>query len=102
MHNAKPFMPVYIPLAVKSPYHSTWFKGGDGGGNLATDWPVFWTGEPVGWAGLVRVDGRTWGWMGRGETQCKSVRDECLSLYLRLMKVGGRDGDKRLKYDLGF
>lgn len=41
-----PARPPAIPLAVKSPYLSTWLNaGGDGGngGYLAGEWPVHWT-----------------------------------------------------------
>lgn len=40
-----PARPPALPLAVKSPYLSTWLNaGGDGGngGYLAGQWPVFW------------------------------------------------------------
>lgn len=51
-----PARPPAIPLAVKSPYLSTWQQAGSDGGNggyLAGQWPVFWPGQIVGWAGLV-------------------------------------------------
>jgi hypothetical protein len=35
-----------IPLAVKSPYLSTWIKAGSDGGNgglLAGNWPIHWS-----------------------------------------------------------
>ncbi|KUJ19273.1 DUF1793-domain-containing protein [Mollisia scopiformis] len=73
-----PARPPAIPLAVKSPYMSTWLEvGSDGGsgGNLAGSWPRFWAGPqpgPVagpngavtGWAGLIKVDGTSYTWMG--------------------------------------
>jgi hypothetical protein len=40
-----PARPPSIPLAVKSPYLSTWLDAGSDGGNggyLAGQWPVFW------------------------------------------------------------
>lgn len=40
-----PARPPAIPLAVKSPYLSTWLNVGSDGGNggyLAGQWPVFW------------------------------------------------------------
>lgn len=40
-----PARPPALPLAVKSPYLSTWLSAGEDGGNggyLAGQWPVFW------------------------------------------------------------
>jgi hypothetical protein len=40
-----PARPPALPLAVKSPYLSTWLNAGSDGGNggyLAGEWPVFW------------------------------------------------------------
>jgi hypothetical protein len=40
-----PARPPAIPLAVKSPYFSTWQQAGSDGGNggyLAGQWPTFW------------------------------------------------------------
>ncbi|KAL4935733.1 hypothetical protein BDV06DRAFT_233994 [Aspergillus oleicola] len=62
-----PARPPALPLAVKSPYLSTWLSaGGDGGngGYLAGEWPTFWEGQVTGWAGLIRVDGQVYTWMG--------------------------------------
>ncbi|KAJ5668292.1 uncharacterized protein N7477_006862 [Penicillium maclennaniae] len=62
-----PARPPAAPLAVKSPYLSTWLNiGSDGGdgGYLAGEWPVFWQNQVTGWAGMVRVDGQTYTWMG--------------------------------------
>ncbi|KAF2873756.1 hypothetical protein BDV95DRAFT_593074 [Massariosphaeria phaeospora] len=62
-----PARPPSIPLAVKSPYLNTWFPAGSEGGNggyLPGQWPTFYTGQITGWTGLVRVDGKTFTWMG--------------------------------------
>jgi hypothetical protein len=43
-----PARPPSIPLAVKSPYLSTWQRAGADGGNggyLAGQWPSFWRSE---------------------------------------------------------
>ncbi|KAA8645729.1 glutaminase GtaA [Aspergillus tanneri] len=48
-----PARPPALPLAVKSPYLSTWLSAGkdDGnGGYLAGEWPTFWAGQVTGWA----------------------------------------------------
>ncbi|TVY53517.1 Glutaminase A [Lachnellula cervina] len=62
-----PARPPAIPLAVKSPYMSTWqYAGSDGGngGYLAGQWPQFWAGQVAAWTGMIRVDGTTYTWMG--------------------------------------
>lgn len=41
---AKPFNPPSVPLAVKTPYLSTWLAQGSGNA-LNDDWPRFWTGS---------------------------------------------------------
>lgn len=67
-----PARPPSLPLAVKSPYLSTWLGAGSNGGNggyLAGEWPVFWQNQVLGWCGLVRVDGETYTWMGLPGTE---------------------------------
>ncbi|KAL4892899.1 hypothetical protein BDV59DRAFT_208050 [Aspergillus ambiguus] len=62
-----PARPPALPLAVKSPYLSTWLRAGSDGGNggyLAGEWPTFWAGQVRGWAGMIRVDGNVYTWMG--------------------------------------
>ncbi|RKF53563.1 Glutaminase A [Erysiphe neolycopersici] len=61
-----PARPPAIPLAVKSPYLNVLLAAGNkgGGGYLAGQWAKFWTGQTVGWAGLIRVDGIVYTWMG--------------------------------------
>ncbi|CAG2119196.1 unnamed protein product, partial [Medioppia subpectinata] len=49
-----------VPLVVKSPYLSTWLFGSQ----LSGDWPRFYTGAVTGMAGMVRVDGQTFVFMG--------------------------------------
>lgn len=58
-----PLRPPAIPLAVRSPYLSTWLNG-DSGGLLPGSWPRFWANQIVGWQGLIRVDNATYNWMG--------------------------------------
>ncbi|KAF2806560.1 glutaminase GtaA [Mytilinidion resinicola] len=62
-----PARPPSIPLAVKSPYLSTWLPAGASGtdgGYLPGHWPTFWAGQVLGWAGIVRVDNTSYVWMG--------------------------------------
>ncbi|ERT02943.1 hypothetical protein HMPREF1624_01247 [Sporothrix schenckii ATCC 58251] len=58
-----PLRPPAIPLAVRSPYLSTWLNG-DSGGILPGSWPQFWAGQTTGWQGFIRVDNVTYNWMG--------------------------------------
>ncbi|KAH9935633.1 uncharacterized protein B0H18DRAFT_1082345 [Fomitopsis serialis] len=60
------FTPAAIPLAVRSPYFSTWLSTTNGT-DFTNAWPQFWSGtngHNNGWAGLVRVDGDTYRWLG--------------------------------------
>ncbi|RYP39349.1 hypothetical protein DL767_002260 [Monosporascus sp. MG133] len=62
-----PARPPSIPLAVKSPYLSSWLNvGGDeeNGGYLAGGWPRFWAQQITGWTGFIRVDGVPYAWLG--------------------------------------
>ncbi|KAI9695264.1 MAG: hypothetical protein M1820_008783 [Bogoriella megaspora] len=62
-----PARPPALPLAVKSPYLSTWLAAGSLGGNggyLPGEWPTFWNNIVTGWTGLIRVDNNTYTWMG--------------------------------------
>ncbi|KAL1902968.1 hypothetical protein Sste5346_000880 [Sporothrix stenoceras] len=61
-----PLRPPAIPLAVRSPYLSTWLNG-DSGGLLPGNWPRFWAqvfDQTTGWQGFIRVDNVTYNWMG--------------------------------------
>ncbi|EJF60361.1 hypothetical protein DICSQDRAFT_137441 [Dichomitus squalens LYAD-421 SS1] len=62
--NAEPFNPPSVPLAVRSPYLSAWLAQGQGTA-LNDAWPTFWTGSILGWAGLAKVDGQAYIWMGQ-------------------------------------
>ncbi|MEV8564520.1 DUF5127 domain-containing protein [Streptomyces sp. NPDC051322] len=48
-----PIRPPAVPLAVRSPYLSAWMPAD----NLAGTWPTFWTGRTTAMAGIARVDG---------------------------------------------
>ncbi|KAF8897656.1 DUF1793-domain-containing protein [Infundibulicybe gibba] len=60
---ATPFNPASIPLAVRTPYLSAWLPQGAGAA-LNDVWPTFWTGQIVGWAGFVKVDGKPFSFLG--------------------------------------
>lgn len=55
-------LPSY-PLAVKSPYLSTWLPG-YAANNSARAQPEFWTGQNLTWPVLARVDGKTYALFG--------------------------------------
>ncbi|KAH8596626.1 glutaminase GtaA [Bisporella sp. PMI_857] len=62
-----PASPPAIPLAVKSPYFSTWLQSGSDGGNggyLPGRWPQFHADQVTAWTGMIRVDGKAYIWMG--------------------------------------
>ncbi|GAA6034032.1 hypothetical protein JCM8097_000658 [Rhodosporidiobolus ruineniae] len=58
------YTPIWVPLAVRSPYLGAWLSMSRNQKNLAREDPHFWTTQPLGWKGLLRVDGETWNWMG--------------------------------------
>ncbi|PFH52830.1 hypothetical protein AMATHDRAFT_73955 [Amanita thiersii Skay4041] len=60
---ATPFNPAAFPLAVRTPYLSAWLQQGAGAA-LNDVWPTFWTGQIVGWAGFVKVDGKAYSFLG--------------------------------------
>ncbi|KAK0468165.1 uncharacterized protein EV420DRAFT_1503141 [Desarmillaria tabescens] len=62
--NTSPFTPPSYPLAVRSPYLSTWLAQKDGGTALNDDWSRFYTGQITGWAGLIKVDNTTYSFLG--------------------------------------
>ena len=55
-----PIRPPAVPLAVRSPYLSTWL----GADNSSGTWPTFWTGRITGMGGMIRIDGTTYGFFG--------------------------------------
>jgi hypothetical protein len=49
-----------VPLAVRSPYLSTWLEAD----SLPGTWPSFWTGHITAMTGLIRIDGTSYVFMG--------------------------------------
>ncbi|GAA6007311.1 hypothetical protein JCM10207_001583 [Rhodosporidiobolus poonsookiae] len=57
------YTPIVVPLAVRGPYLGSYLTGRRDKTLVSMD-PHFWTTAPVGWKGLLRVDGKVWNWMG--------------------------------------
>jgi hypothetical protein len=55
-----PFRPPAVPLAVRSPYLSTWLAAD----NLPGSWPTFWTGRVTAMTGLASIDGTPYLFLG--------------------------------------
>ncbi|WP_153542246.1 glutaminase family protein [Streptomyces sp. RB17] len=55
-----PIRPPAVPLAVRSPYLSTWLDADLPAGH----WPVFWTGHTTAMTGVIRVDGTNFLFLG--------------------------------------
>jgi hypothetical protein len=55
-----PIRPPAVPLAVRSPYLSTWLPAD----NLAGTWPSFWTGRTTAMVGIAQIDGVAYLFMG--------------------------------------
>ncbi|KAK7744441.1 hypothetical protein SLS53_003325 [Cytospora paraplurivora] len=60
-----PARPPAIPLAVKGPYTSAWSTTA-GNSTLNSASPIFWTGDPLAWEGIVQVDGISYEYLGTG------------------------------------
>ncbi|KAL1867663.1 hypothetical protein Daus18300_006218 [Diaporthe australafricana] len=63
-----PARPPAIPLAVRSPYLSAWSSTARGA-TLNSANAIFWQGGPLGWEGMVMVDGISYEYLGTG-SQC--------------------------------
>lgn len=66
--------PQVVPLAVRGPYLGAYLTGREDKTLVSMD-PHYWTTLPLGWKGLLRVDGSTWNWMGN-LTECEPLSDE--------------------------
>ncbi|CAN6652210.1 hypothetical protein TRVA0_025S01904 [Trichomonascus vanleenenianus] len=56
-----------MPLAVRCPYTNAWTTTVNGS-TLSEDGAMFWTAAPLGWTGLVSVDGDVYQYMGTNST----------------------------------
>jgi len=69
----QPLRPPAVPLAVRSPYLSTWLSTHNQE-TLNGQWPIFWTGAEVGWAGLLQVDDTTYEWLGYPSSSLPDIK----------------------------
>jgi hypothetical protein len=67
-----PLRPPAVPLAVRTPYLSTWMSTHNKQ-TLDGQWPIFWTGAEVGWTGLVQVDNVTYEWLGYASSSLPNI-----------------------------
>ncbi|XP_062501925.1 uncharacterized protein LOC134179036 [Corticium candelabrum] len=54
------FRPPAVPLVVNNPYMSIWSAAD----NLYDEFPMHWSGDIMGLTGLIRIDGKTYRYMG--------------------------------------
>ncbi|OCK77996.1 DUF1793-domain-containing protein [Lepidopterella palustris CBS 459.81] len=54
-----------LPLAVRSPYTNAWVSTANNG-TLNSNGAIFWTGDPLGWEGIITVDGTSYEYLGTG------------------------------------
>lgn len=67
-----PARPPAIPLAVRSPYTSAWTSTSSNG-TLNTNGVIYWSSPPLGWEGIVTVDGTSYEYLGTGSTTLPSL-----------------------------
>jgi hypothetical protein len=59
------YSPMSIPLAVKTPYLSSWITAQTASSNISRSWPINGNDAKItGWAGFARVDGVGYSFLG--------------------------------------
>ncbi|UCD52973.1 MAG: DUF4965 domain-containing protein, partial [Phycisphaerales bacterium] len=71
-----PFRPPAVPLVTMDPYTSTWSFSD----HLSDAWPVHWTGAAQGMAGMIRVDGTAYRFIGPDSVCLEAARQTSLSV----------------------
>ncbi|HEY0007970.1 MAG TPA: DUF4965 domain-containing protein [Tepidisphaeraceae bacterium] len=73
-----PLRPPAVPLVVHDPYFSVWSFSDE----LTAEWPRHWTGANQTAVGLIRVDGKTFRYLGGGPGEVPAARQIGLALVL--------------------
>jgi hypothetical protein len=72
----KPLRPPAVPLITHDPYFSVWSFNDQ----LHQDWPKHWTGIVHALCGLVRIDNRTYRYMGNGPDGAEAMKQTSLQV----------------------
>src|SRR4051812_37067988 len=73
----KAFRPPAVPLITHDPYFSIWSFNDQ----LYQDWPRHWTGAINGMCGLIRIDGKTYRYMGQGPDGAEGMQQTSLEIF---------------------
>ena len=71
--SASSLVPPVLPLIVRNPYLSTWLQ--DAREAPWNRWPMFWTGQEIGFSVLASVDGTAYPLLGRPQDSLLPIRD---------------------------
>lgn len=71
--NASKLTPPVLPLTVRNPYLSTWLQNAREA--PWSRWPMFWTGQEIGFSVLASVEGTAYPLLGRPQDSLLPVRD---------------------------
>ncbi len=71
------YRPPAVPLITVDPYFSIWSCND----KLTDDWTKHWTGQSHGMAGLLRVDGEVFRFMGPAPGRCRPMRQTSLVVF---------------------
>ena len=84
-----------IPLIVQTPYLNVWLFGD----RLADDSPKLWNGQVKGMAGLLRVDGKAYRFLGMPGSSVPPMRQEAVRVWPTRTEVEFAVEDVRLKLE---
>lgn len=90
------FRPPAIPLIVQTPYLNVWLTGD----TLADDSPKLWNGHVKGMAGLLRIDGKAYRFLGLPGSPLPAMKQEAVRVLPTRTEVEFSQDDVRLKLEL--